>query len=54
MTKENLIDLKGVPSQTEKNENSRTVTEILIYGYSKRTGDVFTFKNDILVEFKDR
>jgi len=54
MTKENLIDIKGNPSQIENSENSRTLTEILIYGYSKRTGDVFTFKNNILVEFKDR
>ena len=54
MSKENLLDIKGVPSQVEKKENSRTITEVLIYGYSKRTGDVFTFKNDSLVEFKDR
>ena len=54
MAKENLLDIKGVPSQIEKNENSRTITEVLIYGHSKRTGDVFTFKNDSLVEFKDR
>ena len=54
MTKENLIDMKGTPSQIEKSENSKTVTEILIYGNSKRSGDVFTFKNDELKEFKDR
>ena len=54
MTKENLIDIKGNPSQVEKSENSKTITEVLIYGTSKRSGDVFTFKNDLLTEFKDR
>lgn len=54
MTKENLIDIKGQPSQIEKSENSKTITEVLIYGNSKRSGDVFTFKNDNLSEFKDR
>ena len=54
MSKENLIDMKGQPTQIERDENSRTITDVLIYGTSKRSGDVFTFKNDILREFKDR
>jgi hypothetical protein len=54
MTKENLIDIKGQPSQIEKSENSKTLTEVFVYGTSKRSGDVFTFKNGSLSEFKDR
>ena len=54
MSKENLIDIKGSPSQIESSENSKTITEILIYGKSKRSGDVFTFKNGILADYKDR
>jgi hypothetical protein len=54
MTKDNLIDMKGQPTQIERDENSRTITDVLIYGTSKRSGDVFTFKNGFLTEFKDR
>jgi hypothetical protein len=54
MTKDNLIDMKGQPTQIERDENSRTITDVLIYGTSKKSGDVFTFKNGFLTEFKDR
>ena len=54
MSVENLKDIKGNPSSYEVSENSRTKTEILLYGINKWSGDVFTFKNGILTEFKDR
>lgn len=54
MSVENLKDIKGNPSSYEISENSKTKTEVLLYGANKWSGDVFTFKNDILTEFKDR
>lgn len=54
MSVENLKDIKGNPSSYEVSENSKTKTEILLYGANKWSGDVFTFKNGILTEFKDR
>ena len=51
---ENLKDIKGNPTSYEVSENTKTKTEILLYGLNKRSGDVFTFKNGILTEFKDR
>jgi hypothetical protein len=54
MSTENLKDIKGEPASYEVSENTRTKTEILLYGANKWSGDVFTFKNGILTEFKDR
>jgi hypothetical protein len=54
MTIENLVDMFGKPSQIEVSENSRSKYETLIYGVNKRSGDVYTFRNGLLKEFKDR
>jgi hypothetical protein len=54
MSVENLKDIKGDPTSYEVSENSKTRTEVLLYGSNKWSGDVFTFKNGILTEFKDR
>lgn len=54
MTIENITDMFGQPNQIEVEENSRSKYETLIYGKTKRSGDVYTFRNGQLKEFKDR
>lgn len=54
MTIENLTDMFGQPNQIEVEENSRSKYETLIYGKTKRSGDVYTFRNGQLKEYKDR
>lgn len=54
MSIENLTDMLGKPTQVEVDQNSRSKYETLIYGESKRKGDVYTFRNGLLKEYKDR
>lgn len=54
MSIENITDMFGKPTQIEVEENSRSKYETLIYGPNKRSGDVYTFRNGLLKEYKDR
>lgn len=54
MSIENITDMFGKPTQVEVEENSRSKYETLIYGPNKRSGDVYTFRNGVLKEYKDR
>ena len=53
MLPEHLILIKGNPTKIETHNTKKFTKEIYIYG-NKTSGDVFTFKDNKLIEFKDR
>ena len=53
MTEENLIDMKGQPTNLETKIKKDVNIKVYVYG-NKQTGDILTFENGILTEFTDR
>lgn len=53
MTEENLIDMKGQPTNLETKIKKDVDIKVYVYG-NKQTGDILTFENGILTEFTDR
>jgi len=53
MTEENLIDMKGQPTNLETKIKKDVDIKVYVYG-NKQTGDILTFENGKLTEFTDR
>lgn len=53
MTEENLIDMKGQPTNLETKIKKDVDVKVYVYG-NKQTGDILTFENGKLTEFTDR
>ena len=53
MSEENLIDMKGQPTNLETKIKKDNDIIVSVYG-NKQTGDILTFENGILTEFTDR
>jgi hypothetical protein len=53
MTEENLIDMKGQPTNLESKIKKDVDIKVYVYG-NKQTGDILTFENGKLTEFTDR
>ena len=53
MTEENLIDMKGQPTNLETKIKKDVDIKVYVYG-NKQTGDILTFENGTLTEFTDR
>jgi hypothetical protein len=53
MNEENLIDMKGQPTNLESKIKKDVDIKVYVYG-NKQTGDILTFENGKLTEFTDR
>jgi hypothetical protein len=53
MTEDNLIDMKGQPTNLETKIKKDIDIKVYVYG-NKQTGDILTFENGKLTEFTDR
>ena len=53
MSEENVIDMKGQPTNLETKIKKDIDIKVYVYG-NKQTGDILTFENGILTEFTDR